>query len=68
MRYFLATIFVCAFAIPAASALPIFGPSALSWSKANPIAQVAKHNRSNARRHSHGGNGGIHPLVGSGDY
>jgi hypothetical protein len=67
MRYVLAVIFVCAVGMPAASALPMVSPNSLSVSKANPIAQVVKRNRPHARRHS-GGSGGIHPLVGSGDY
>ncbi|MGO9389544.1 hypothetical protein [Rhodoblastus sp.] len=67
MRYFLATLFVCAFAIPTAFALPTLRPASPFWAKADPIVQVAKHTKPSAHRHSHG-NGGIHPLVGSGDY
>jgi len=67
MRYVLAAIFVCALGMPAASALPTVSPNSLSVLKANPFVQAAKRNR--PRAHSHGGAaGGIHPLVGSGDY
>jgi len=71
MRYVLATIFVCTVGMPAASALPTVSPNSLSLSKAEPIAQPVKRARPHARRQSRGasaGAGGIHPLVGSGDY
>jgi hypothetical protein len=67
MRILLAGIFVCAIGLTEASALPIAGSSALSISKAAPIVQVTKRSRAPARRQSHS-HGGIHPLVGSGDY
>jgi len=66
MRYVLAAIFVFALGVPAASALPTVSPNSLSVMKANPIVQAAKRNRPHSHRHS--GGGGIHPLVGSGDY
>ena len=71
MRYILAAIFVCAVGMPAASALPAVSSNSLSVLKANPIVQVGKRNRSSHRPHSHHhsrSDGGIHPLVGSGDY
>ena len=70
MRYVLTAIFVCAVGMPAASALPTVSPSSLSVLKGNPIVQVVKRNRPyspHSHRHSRSG-GGIHPLVGSGDY
>jgi hypothetical protein len=73
MRYVLVAIFVCAVGMPAASALPTVSPNSLSLSKAEPVAQPVKRARPHARRQSRGasagaGAGGIHPLVGSGDY
>ncbi len=67
MRYFLAALFVCAFAMPTAFALPMLPPASHSWAKTDPIVQVAKHSKTSSHRHSRG-NGGVHPLVGSGDY
>jgi hypothetical protein len=68
MRYVLVAIFVCALGMPAASALPTVSPNSLSASKANPMVEAAKHNHPRSHRQSRGGAGGIHPLVGSGDY
>jgi len=69
MRYVLVAIFVCGVGVPAASALPTVSPNSLSLSKAEPIAHVAKRAHPRAHRQSRGsGAGGIHPLVGSGDY
>jgi hypothetical protein len=71
MRYVLVAIFVCAVGMPAASALPTVSPNSLSLSKAEPVAQPVKRARPHARRQGRGasaGAGGIHPLVGSGDY
>jgi hypothetical protein len=69
MRYVLVAIFVCAVGMPAASAFPTVSPASLSLSKAEPVAQPVKRARPHARRQSRGaGAGGIHPLVGSGDY
>ena len=67
MRCFLAALFVCAFAMPTAFALPTLQTASHSWVKTDSIVQVAKHNKPTSHRHSRG-NGGIHPLVGSGDY
>jgi hypothetical protein len=71
MRYVLAAIFVCAVGMPAASALPMVSPYSLSVLKGTPIVQVVRRNRPHSHRHSHRhsrSGGGIHPLVGSGDY
>jgi hypothetical protein len=68
MRYILAVIFVCAVGMPAASALPTVSPNSLSVLKANPIVHVVKRKRSHSHRHKSSSDGGIHPLVGSGDY
>ncbi|SFK05945.1 hypothetical protein [Methylocapsa palsarum] len=70
MRYVLAVIFVCAIGMPAASALPNVNPNSISVSasKADPIVHVAKRTRASSSRRSRAGNGGIHPLVGSGGY
>lgn len=71
MRYLLAAMIACAAATPA-SALPAVGPLAPSVMTTAPmqtaqIVQVAKRGRPSAVRHRHR-LGGIHPLVGSGDY
>ena len=68
MRYVLAAIFVCALGMPAASALQTVSPNSVSMSKAGSIVMVAKRSRQHATRKSRSGSGGIHPLVGSGDY
>jgi hypothetical protein len=68
MRYVLAVILACAVGAPAACAFPAFSPGSLSLSKAGPIAQTAtKRSRARVSRRSRNV-GGIHPLVGSGDY
>jgi hypothetical protein len=67
MRVLLAAVFACALGLPAASALPAFGPHAPSFEKASPIVQVAKRGKASARRQGRS-HGGIHSLVGSGDY
>lgn len=67
MRYFLAAIFICMVATPAASAAPAMSPHSVSLSKADSVVQVAKRTRAQTHRQSRGGSG-IHPLVGSGDY
>jgi hypothetical protein len=64
MRYLLAALFLCSFSMPPAFALPILHSSS---PKANAAVEVAKHTRPSAHRHSHS-HGGIHSLVGSGDY
>lgn len=83
MRYVLAAILIGALGAPAASALPAVNLKSASATQADPIAQVAKRGKPQAQRqnrgsggannnssnNSGGGNtGGIHPLVGSGDY
>jgi hypothetical protein len=72
MRYVLAAIVICSFA-PVASALPLSGASGFAASKSNPVVQLAKHSRAQAShrkssKSGKGGDNGIHPLVGSGDY
>jgi hypothetical protein len=67
MRYVLVTIFICAAGLPEAFALPTVNPNPVFVSKAEPIKQAVRRNRSRPQRHSSGG-GGIHPLVGSGSY
>jgi hypothetical protein len=69
MRYVFAAIVICSIGAPATSALPTPNPDHLSVSKAN-VAQVAKKSRPAPQRQSRGsgGAGGIHPLVGSGEY
>jgi hypothetical protein len=67
MRYVLAAIFAWAVSMPAAFALPTVSPNSVSVLKADPIVQVVKRHRPHSHRHSRSG-GGIHPLVGSGDY
>ena len=77
MRYVLAAILVSALGAPAVSALPAASPKSVFAAQADPIAQIAKRNKQQAQRQNRsntnsgnsGGNaGGIHPLVGSGDY
>ena len=69
MRYVLVAIFVCAVGLPSASALPAVGPDSLSVSKTELTAQPVKRARPRPHRQSRAsGAGGIHPLVGSGDY
>jgi hypothetical protein len=65
MRYILAAIFLCAIAMPA-SAAPKSAPGKSSASKAA-SAQTEKRGRA-AVHHQNKDAGGIHPLVGSGDY
>jgi hypothetical protein len=60
-------IFVYAIGLAPVSALPVVGTHLVSASSAYHNVQVAKHMRP-AHRRSRAGNGGIHPLVGSGDY
>jgi hypothetical protein len=66
MRYLVVALFSCALAAPA-FALPA-APIGLSDGK--PVVQVARKSKAPVKRQSRGGNssGGIHPLVGSGDY
>jgi hypothetical protein len=66
MRCVLAAILICALGAPTALALPTVSPASLVVSKAGPLLQVAKRTRAHAARRSR--SGGIHPLVGSGEY
>jgi len=69
MRYVLAVIFICALGAPAASAMPAPSPDRVAASKADFLTQASKRSRPRVHRQSRGGRGGgIHPLVGSGDY
>ena len=66
MRYILALILACAIAAPPASAASSKSAAkSVSASKSDQATKTGKRNRQNADR---GGAGGIHPLVGSGDY
>ncbi len=67
MRYVILAIFLCAVDVPVASALPIVNANAVSVSKAEAVVPAAKRSKPRVHRHSRG-SGGIHPLVGSGDY
>lgn len=75
MRYVLAAMFIFAVGVPAASALPTASLRPVLTMKADGFVQTAKHDRQPAKRQTSkrsgrksGGAGGIHPLVGSGDY
>jgi len=71
MRYVLAAILVGALGAPLDSALPAASPVSPVASKAGPLLQVAKRTCAHAARRSRssgGAAGGIHPLVGSGEY
>jgi hypothetical protein len=73
MRYILAACFVCAIDTPGALAMPGINSEAALVGKADSVVKPAKHKPEPARHkrsrvsrnRSHGG---IHPLVGSGDY
>jgi hypothetical protein len=65
MRYILALILACAIAAPPASAASSKSTGkSVSAAKSDQATKTGKRNRQNADR----GGGGIHPLVGSGDY
>jgi hypothetical protein len=67
MRYVLAIAFVCAINTPAAFAMPTLSTNHLL--RAVSTVQVVKHTRPRTSHVSRRNNvGGIHPLVGSGDY
>lgn len=67
MRYLVAAILTMALGSPAAVALPTERPHSVSASHKAKIEQAS--NRKQTRPHGHSRNlGGIHPLVGSGDY
>ena len=66
MRYILALIVACAIAAPPASAASSKSTAkSVSAAKSDQATKTGKRNRQNA---DHSGAGGIHPLVGSGDY
>ncbi len=70
MRFILAAILLCAAAAPAASARPATNSQPTS-SKNDAVTQAAKRSKAPAQRETRGGGGnagGIHPLVGSGEY
>ena len=68
MRTVLAAILIFSLGVPMASALPTAGANGVSAAKSASIVQVTKRaTRTRAARQSRGA-GGIHPLVGSGDY
>ncbi len=69
MRYVLAVILLCAVAAPAASAPRAGNPRSVSL-KTDSVDPGVKRSKAPAQRQSRGGvnSGGIHPLVGSGDY
>jgi hypothetical protein len=64
MRHILIIIFACAIGMPAAFATPMRGPH---LSRGDRMVQAVKHNPPRNYRHSRS-TGGIHPLVGSGNY
>ena len=73
MRYILATCFICAIGTPAVSAMPETSSRAALVGKADTVVEPvrhklvsARHKRSRVPRNR--SLGGIHPLVGSGDY
>ncbi len=78
MRYFLAALFIFAVGAPTSQALPTLGGKSVALSKTDSIDQVAKRGKSQPTRSSRSGTGsgksssgsagGIHPLVGSGEY
>jgi hypothetical protein len=72
MRYLLAAVVVFAIGAPTAQALPSVASKAVSASRAEFISPVAKRaptkSHSSRRSKSSSSTGGIHPLVGSGDY
>jgi hypothetical protein len=66
MRYILALILACAIAAPPASAAS--SKSTGKSSSASKSDQATKTGKRNRQTSDHSGAGGIHPLVGSGDY
>jgi hypothetical protein len=67
MRYIVVTIFVCTIGMPAAFATPRIISGAALMRKADSAVEPVKQKRSRYHRRSRS-LGGIHPLVGSGDY
>ncbi len=67
MRIILSAMLFCTLAAPA-YALPA-APAALAFQKSSPVVLAGKKSKTPAKRQSSsGGDGGIHPLVGSGGY
>jgi hypothetical protein len=66
MRYLLAIAFACMIGMPSASAMPTLG-SNMSL-KAISNVQMVKHIPRTSRNSRRSNTGGIHPLVGSGNY
>jgi hypothetical protein len=67
MRILCAVIFIFSVGTAPVSALPVAGSHLVSASSADHPVQLAKHTRP-AHRRSRAADGGIHPLVGSGEY
>jgi hypothetical protein len=67
MRYVLALTLSCLFGLPVAFAAPSIKPHSVSMSQSNQIQTVSSRKQVRAHRSSRR-SGGIHPLVGSGDY
>ena len=73
MRYILAAYLVCAIGMPAAFATPAMSSGTVMMVKLNSAAEPVKHKvgavKHKASRYRRSRSlGGIHPLVGSGDY
>ena len=74
MRYMLIPVLVCAFGAPTAFALPPTRPAATEASPPDQVLLVARKSpapkpaKKHATKAKSKGLGGIHPLVGSGDY
>jgi hypothetical protein len=70
MRYLLAVAILSAIGMASASALPLTGAYGASVSQSDRIVQVASKRKAAAASHHarSKNNGGVHPLVGSGDY
>jgi hypothetical protein len=69
MRHLLAVIFVSTIGLAPASALPVSGAAGFSASQSVQSVQVASKRKAAAASHrARKNNGGVHPLVGSGDY
>ena len=70
MRYLIAVVFLSTLGTASTSALPVAGAYGVAAPQSAPIVQVASKRKAAAATHrSRGKNsGGIHPLVGSGDY
>jgi len=67
MRYLLAMTLSCVLGLPAAVAAPAIAPHSVSVSQSDLLQRVSARKPVRAHR-SNRRLGGIHPLVGSGDY